>query len=351
MNAHWLTVALAPLVLSAGEELVTSYEGGKTVRIVSETSYLMEMVDFEMLVDGEPVEGRGNRGGSSTEETRRVEQVDTWLEAKDGELVKLKRSFDVVEAAGVRVMGENERETERAAPLSGVTLLLERGDGGLEVEVVEGDEPTDGALLEGHEPELALDALLPEGEVAADATWDVDQDAILQALGLHLEDTMFPPPVREEGEGGEGRRGGRGGPGGGRSPFAPFRELDWTGKATLESANEEWEGHACAKIALEFQGDGQMESRMGRGGGRRGGRALELSRPLDTTYSVELTGALYYSLDAKLPIGLVLEGDITSDRNDEFTRGESTRTMIMLQEGELTHTVRVQVETTDEGSK
>src|SRR5439155_24572693 len=54
-------------------------------------------------------------------------------------------------------------------------------------------------LLDGHRPDLSLDALLPRGTVESTATWAIDSDALLRALGLDVEPLLFPA-VRHDGK-------------------------------------------------------------------------------------------------------------------------------------------------------
>lgn len=355
MKTLLLPAAAALLIQPFSAPLATDYKAGKTVKITSTTEYSMEVVDFEMLVDGEPMEGRGG-GDRMTTESRTIEQTDEWLAAENGSLTKLKRSFASIEGGGTMTFGENEMENEREAPLSGVTLMMERGEEGLTVEVTDGTEPDDEALLEGHEPELALDGLLPEGDLAEGAEYKLDQEAIFKALGLDLESKYFPRPQREEGAEGEGRgrggRGGRGMRGGGRSPFQPFNDIEWEGKATVASMEADLEGDTCVKIALEIKGEGELPERERgerRGGRGRGGRALELATPapIATNYEVKLEGALYFSTTHKMPVRLELEGSLSQDRETERSRGERSMTIISLEEGELTHVVSIEVEAKD----
>ncbi|MEX1023639.1 MAG: hypothetical protein WD226_01060 [Planctomycetota bacterium] len=323
-----------PFVLPLGDRLATEYAQNRSVRVVVSTSLDMETVESEMLVNGEPVEGRGGRERSS-DETRTIEYVDEWLAVEDGELREVRRSFETLAARGVARFGDNERDIERDAPLADVTLMLAVTESGLSVEVVEGDAPDQ--ALQGQRPELSLDALLPDGEVALNEVWNLEAEAIARALGLDLEATLFPEPEREpEDEGGRRGRGVRGA----RSPFRPFHELDWSGTATLHAA-EEHAGQRCARIALEIRGEGELTPP--ERGGRRGGRAVDLATEarLATEFEVVLEGTLWFAVERGLPVELTLAGSVTSDQHTEFTRGDMTRTMIVLEEGEFTHSVQV----------
>jgi hypothetical protein len=191
-------------------------------------------------------------------------------------------------------------------------------------EIVEGSAPEDETLLEGHALTLALDALLPEGSVEEDASWELDDAAVKRALSLALDAKLFPEPKREEPSGGGGGERGQGRRGFGRRGSSAARLLsgvEWTGKATLVSAATDHEGESCAQVKLELKAEGEIPEPPERGGGGRG-FALELgalagTAALEGTIQVELEGELFISLARRAPVALELSGQIDTENHTE----------------------------------
>jgi len=221
-------------IASGGTDLSTDYSRVRVLRTTSELELDLETTSMEMLIDGEPAEGRGPGGGGSSL-VRRAVLVEHVLEGGADGPRHVRRTFESLHDESTFSFGEDERTNESDYPLAGVTLEMTRDDQGeVKIELSEGAEPDDGALLEGHDPALALDSLLPEGAVEVDATWKLDHDQILRALATALDQRLFPqaPPGdfgRERGgERGQRERRGPGGrgPGGGRN----LGLLEWEGK-------------------------------------------------------------------------------------------------------------------------
>src|SRR6185503_7021349 len=115
--------------------------------------------------------------------------------------------------------------------------------------------PSDSAVLEGHLPTLALDALLPDKEVEVGSTWKLEGDALLRALSLDIEGALFPP-AESGGSGGEerGERSGSRRRGGTRGLAEMVRAVNWKGTAKLDALDEDHDGVVCAAIVLKFEG-------------------------------------------------------------------------------------------------
>ncbi len=242
----------ASLTLLASTTLVTDYERERSVRTSSTTTTTTETVEFEMEIDGEPVDSPfGGAGGGSTEE-RSVVTVDRVLETEDGAPISVRRFFEEIEGTRSFQARDEEMVTERDAPLEDVVLEV----GAEETEVVEGEEPDHEGALEGHLPTLVLEGLLPGEDVEAGDTWDLETEAIQAALGFDMERAYFAPPSQEgrgeRGGGGGGRRGGgmRGGQG---SSF--MSSAEWEGSATLLNEVEDHDGHECLVIEVGRMSD------------------------------------------------------------------------------------------------
>src|SRR5262245_27538674 len=172
-----LAIPLAAGLLVAGESLSTDYGHARTLRLTSEASFDVQST-FEMKVDGEVRPGRGS-GGASTSLVRKAVIADQVLEGEGAKAKKVRRTFETLSESSEMSFGEDTREDQHESPLQGVALLLTLGkDGKPEAEVVEGKAPEDGALLEGHELELCLDALLPSEAVEEGKGWSLEDEAV-----------------------------------------------------------------------------------------------------------------------------------------------------------------------------
>lgn len=336
-----VSAALLGTVFAAGPDLTTEYKVDRVLRIEAATELTLETTSSEFVRDGEPMEGRGG-GDRATEMSRKIVQLDKVLSVEDGQPAKVRRTFEALEGSSTTSFGEQSRDSSSECPLNGVTLEI-TAEG---AEVVEGDEPDDGKALEGHVMTLSLDALLADGAVEEDAKWDIEPEAILHALGIDIEGALFQRPAPEEGEGGGRGGGGRGrrGGGGGGNATQMFTVAEWEGKAQLISAAEDYEGASCAVVQLEIDGTGSLPEREF-GGGRGRGRSPE-SEPtapgaLENSFQIELEGKLYYSLDAKRPVHLEIEGTLSTESHREFDRGGSTMSMSSTQGGTFRYTVSI----------
>ena len=346
-------LALAPLSISAAlvaSSLATDYSKQRTLRTVAELTTSMETTNLEVTRDGEPVDMSERGGGGGSEDTRRVVQIDQMIESADGEPTKVHRTYETIEGVASSERGDRDYE----CPLSGVTLALTSTGDGVEVEVVEGDEPDDDAMLEGHELAFALDALLPDSDVAEGDSWDVDADDVKRALGLDLQRVLFQPAQREGGGEGRGERGGGGrgrggrGGGGGAGGLRLLAQADWNAKATLAESDEH-EGLACAVIELEFKASGEMEVRE-REGRRRRDEALSLptSSLPENTYEIEIEGRLLFSKELGRPVLLELEGQVSTSSYTERDRGDVFMTVSVDRDGTFEYRVEISDEATND---
>jgi hypothetical protein len=338
--------SLLTLALANGQALSTKYDAEQSFRIEVQSAFTMEMVDFSMERDGEPMDTRG--GGRRSSQAREIVMIDTVLDSKDGEPTHVRRAFEMISGTATSTFGENEMESESECPLSDVIIEIVLDDGDISTEVVEGDEPEDEALLEGHNLTLALDALLPEDEVEADDSWGLDGEALLRAMGLDVEKAYFPPPSRDEGEGrgerrGGGRRGMPGMRGGGESIERYVTNADWDAEATLESGTEEYNGLDCHVIRIEAEATGELPEREWGGRDRqdRSFRPLLPALRPENSFEFELEGKLYFSVEGGHPVHLELEGTVSTESMTERERGESVMVISRSQEGSFEYSVDI----------
>ena len=191
---HRFIIPTAALTLFAVDGLSTDYSAERTMRIVSETEASVETTDFSFIRDGEEQDFGGRGGGGGSEMSREIVQLDTVMAHEDGSPTKVKRSFDTVESTSSRAGREGEmQETDADSPMDGETLILSLDDDGdVVAELESGDDPDEGSMLEGHSLTLALDALLPDEDVDAGDSWEIEKDALLRALSMDVESALFP---------------------------------------------------------------------------------------------------------------------------------------------------------------
>jgi hypothetical protein len=339
MNVRNWSVAVLGLGALALVELRTDYTAERSVGYTSSMEMEMETTSMRMERDGQPVEMPGGGAGMGMAESSEVTWTDKVLEHKDGKPTKVRRTFGEFEGSTSMIFGGEEQTRERKGALDGVTVELSLDEeGNVAAEVKDGDAP--GEALVGHHLTLALDEFLPEGEVAAGDSWELEKGTIQRGLGLDLSNILFQRPQ----DGGGGGGGGEGGGGGRRGPRGPrgsmagsvLMQADLEGKATLAEETEDVDGVSYHVIKLEITASGTMEEQgMGGGGGR--GRAFEPTLPtlVETTYSVELEGKLLFDPKSKLPASLSIDGTlkVESRREGEF-QGTSFKSE-SVQEGDI----------------
>lgn len=344
------TFALGAVTLAAAGVLVeatlaTRYATERTFEVTVAVESANETLSSEMYIDGEPMEGRGFGGGGSST-SMSYSYTDTAKEVKDGVPTKVERSFDEVSASTEREGRDGPMEMEAESSFDGLTILITGEDDESEVEIVDGEEPEGEGRLEGHRLSLPLDTLLPEEAVEPGATWDIEGEALMIALGAPLEGKLIDRPQRGGEGGGEGR-GGRGGMRGGspRTGLGAIAGGEWSITATLTDETEEAGGLECAVISLEMEVEGAMEARQRGGRGGRGGQLLSLSvlAPQESTYTGEFEGTLLWSTEEERPVALRFEGSYQVDM--EMERETQRGLMEMSRSTETTLEVNVEIAT------
>ena len=331
MKTILLPVTAAGLALFAVDELRTDYTGERTLRIASTTEVSVEITDFALERDGEPMDTGGWGGAGPHTSTTTIVQLDKVTEHAEGVPTGLERTFETATRTG----GEETIDS----PLDGETLLLTVGDDG-EVEAVleSGATPAEDSVLAGHLLTLALDALLPEDAVSDEDSWELDGEAVAHALGIDQSAALFPrrewEAGGERGGGGERRRGPR--MMGGQTAQRLFQEADWEASARLAAETASIDGVECLVIELELEAAGELEEQESPwGGGRDHAAGLEASAPvpIETEFEIDLEGRLFFSVELGRPLALEVEGDFSLETERIRERGESTMTIYIAQEG------------------
>ena len=332
------SLALAGPGPRRGELLRTDYERGRVLRIERESFGSERLVEFSMERDGEPVDHPGRGEGARTSR-RRETWVDRIVESEDGEPRVVVRTCELAR------LESGEGGEEQTSPLEdGELRLALDGEGGFAIEA----DGVEDELLAGQELTLALDALLPEGEVAAGDSWELDGDAVARGLGLEVAAALFPRPDFDPDEFRARRERGEGPPAFLRrdSSLRLLRAAEWEAQATLTDRREERGGLEAVAIELELEGQGELEEeRFGRG---RGGRATGLPgagrTALATEFELELEGLLWFAPAEGLPVELELEGTFFMESETERDMGGSVFSMYRVNEGEFRQNVTVSFE-------
>jgi len=313
----------ALVTLSAEVDVATRYAAQSALRVETRIEIEMETTAMSMLRDGEPVEGRGFGGGGSKLELSST-LVDRYLEVAGGAPTRVRRQWSDLEGATTFSMGGEDRSLALESDFEDLLVELVRDeDGELSVEAVEGSGPAV-EVLARLRPELALDAFLPTGAVADGAEWSLDSAAVLRGLGLDV--ALFRRPEGEAGgAAGGGRRGGFGGSRGG-STEAQLAAAEWSGRATLAGL-EIFEGVECARITLVLEGESETDEDSS-----------------SSSFAAKLEGALWFDLAAHRPVGLDLEGKLSSEMDS--TREREGSVTEIHRESAGTCSLRVRVRST-----
>lgn len=330
------------LLLAGG--LSTKYEADRTFAVTYSQTAKSETTAMELLIDGEPLEGRGF-GGGGRETTFTFGYNDTIVEATEGAPTKIKRVFSEAAGSMSMEMREETMEMEFPSAFDGLTLTLTEKDGEVEAEVTDGDAPED-ERLSGHWMALALDSLLPEDEVEAGDEWDIEGEDLAKALGLGLQRILLDRPEPEGGEeGGRGRRRGgmRGGAGGAADMLAGG---DWEVTAKMTEETEEVGGLECAVIMIKAEISGSPPQRE-RGEGRRRDRSAgpmvaSQESSMEANFSGEFEGKLLWNAEGAYPVSFTFEG--TAELSSEMVRETQRGLMERASTQEISLDINVTVE-------
>jgi hypothetical protein len=332
--------ALGGLLFLPAGDLTIDYSTGRTLEISIETEVSSENTHFSLEVDGEPMD-RGFAGGGGSEFRREVVYSDTVLEHDGGAPTKVKRSFETISAARTIARGEETMNMELETPSEGMVLIITLEDGEAVSALETGSNPERKEMLEGHQLTNLLAGLLPADDSAADSSptdWEPEQ-GLTAALLLDVEKALFPPGQSEAGDehGGRGRRG----PGPG-SALGFLKDAEWDAKATRTDAVEDIDGVECIVIELEFEADGDLpERRRGRGRDHKLDANRAGERLLESTYSIEFEGKLYFSVEQQRPVKLELEGEYVQETLTERDTPQGSMRIERTLEGTIEHTVTI----------
>lgn len=343
-----LTASVCAAGLLAPHDLSTDYRPDRILVVESTISFEAKVTDFEVLIDGQPPEGLERASDQSSTLTITTVHADQVMKTDDGSPTQVQREFRSLSGTTARSAGGEEDSTDLVSPLDGATLELTDDDGEVAVTAL-GENDLEEAQLKGHRLTLALDVLLPGDEMNEGDSWELDSEAIADALGIQRHGVLFPrrpaDAGRGNGERGNGRRRGRRG-GAQAGGLNELQHLDWEGTAEL-SGTEDYEGIDCWVIELEMEATGELpEQAQGRRGRDRAVQppSTQPALALQTTMEIELKGRLLVSVEGRRPVHLHLNGDFGREMERSMDRGERTMEMTSSSEGTLTLNVDVSEE-------
>ena len=297
------------LLLSADRDLATAYAAESALRVESLMEVEMETTAMSMLQDGEPIEGHGGAGGGSASSHKSV-VFDRYVEVAGGAPSRVQRHWAELEGQVTMSMGGEDRALALESDFGDLKVEIVRDEAGeISAEAVEGSGP-EVEVLARLRPELALDAFLPADAVAEGAEWALDSAAVQRGLGLDV--SLFRRPE------GEGAGGGRSG-----SVETQLAAAEWSGRATF-AALEVFEGVECARIALVLEAESETDDE---------GRTA--------SFQAKLEGSLWVDLSAHRPVGLDLEGTLSSEMDMTREREGSVTEIHRESEGTFSQRVRV----------
>ncbi|HKX46568.1 MAG TPA: hypothetical protein VJP77_07685, partial [Planctomycetota bacterium] len=161
-------------------------EGTTLAKTFSSTSE-MALDSMDMLMNGEPSPFPMEMDMTMTSETE-VEVVDQYVGMGDGRPSKLERTFENIasnnsSAISNPMMGDMDIDLAAHSDLQGLKVVFtwDAEAGAYSPSFPEGVE-ADAELLEDLNEDMDLRALLPEGDVALDASWEVDPQALVGVL-------------------------------------------------------------------------------------------------------------------------------------------------------------------------
>jgi hypothetical protein len=306
--------------------LSTRYDPGRVFRVDVETTVKTETTRLEFGGGG----GGPWGGDVSSKLSRKEMHVDRIVEAEHSRVKRTHRSFESVYGRASFTSGPSTREVDIESPLQSVTIDIERSDEGMiDVSVAQGKRPSDDAALKHHAPELFLDGLLPDREVEADATWNLDNDTIRRALRLDLDSALYSWAGRDE-----------------RADLDSvlLERAEWTGKARLVSIDEEIGGMTCAVIAVEIRATGDLPERATAFNDRRSPdpEVEARSGATSSTYQIKLEGRFLFATKQKRPVSLDLQGTMRTEERTEPTRKKQTiKVLHLVREGPVNYRVAV----------
>ncbi len=194
MNSHLLAGGLRLLLLSGsfllptmleGERLVHRPEAGTELVRTYRIGGSMRMTEFKIEANGEEHQPEDVPELQISGKSHFVVR-DELLEVEDGDLRKLRRSYETLEDSRSFTGPAGENESERESELDGETVVFTWDEAAGEWKATAEDEELDADLLDELRVDLSLAELLPPDEVEEDASWTLPGSAaalLLQPLG------------------------------------------------------------------------------------------------------------------------------------------------------------------------
>ena len=181
-----LTLTLAGSLAVLTHDLAPRQEAGQVRTLTFELESSSELVDMQMLMNGEEGPGMPEMEQLQSDATSGT-FIDRLLAVDGGRATRFERTYE--DLAGFQgfemnsdMMGSMSEESDLASDLDGLTVVFERDDEGAFEAAWPEDAPGDDDLLVGLEAALPFaEFLAPEG-VEVDDSWELDPELVSRLL-------------------------------------------------------------------------------------------------------------------------------------------------------------------------
>jgi len=308
-SALFLVLVPAALALApTGDKIALQPSDGTSVTKKFQIENDISLEDLSLEINGNDVSAMAGNVEITMKVSQQVEVTDTYATVANGRPTKLVRSYDElsstshVSTSSPQMDVAQEKDMPLASELEGAKVAFTWNDSGesYDVAFAEGADG-DKELLDNLSENMDLRGFLPTAEVASGATWEIPVEAVQAALAPG-GDLKLKPESESDGEGMSGMES--------FSAFDMIKELE--GKFTAEYAGtreEEGAQVAVIKVKLDGKSAQDMGDRADQMKQAIPGVEMDISA-LDSEFTCELEGELLWDLQAGLPRGLHLSGEM-----------------------------------------
>jgi hypothetical protein len=323
----WLPLLASPALLAtdvAKETIAFAPKDGTKLTKTYELTMVSELDDMQALMNGEESPMMPSMEMTTTTSLKLV-VTDEYVSVKDGAPRKLVRTFDnldheVAMPMSMEMMGETmevDMHATGTSPLEGkqVTFTWDADAGVYKKAYPEGDDG-DVDLLDALAEDMDLRAFLPSGAVAEGDSWDVEPQAVLDALfpggdlAFHMESDGDEAPM------------GGGGADSFPPPSAVWQDLDGSSVSAKFAGTREVDGQRVAviEIEVELEGTGDLTDFMAEQIAEQMPEGIEAEvGGADVESAIEAKGELLWNLSAGHAVSLSFEGEQSSIMNQSFS--------------------------------
>jgi hypothetical protein len=300
-----------------GDSIRFAVKEKSTLSKVFQDDAKFHSTSISVKIDGNDV-GEGMDGFKlNFEETSRVEVKDEYVAVKDGKPKKLKRSFDKLDGkstqhvelpAGAPGGAPEDESKDRSSELQGKTVVFTLDDEG-EYKAAYDDGKGDAKLLERLKEDMDLRALLPDGAVETDKSWDIDVKAFHSVLGTPGGDMKLKVADDKDDD----------------SALDDALQENVKGKAKgTYKGKRDVDGHKCAVIALtaELKTEGQKDSN--EEGGHDGVMTMKIEYTVEGELLWDTEAGHFRSCTLSSKITLSMKNSLAMEQGSEKHEFERT---------------------------